>query len=323
MLSARTAIVALAFCLAMTADSGGQSRRTPNANPPTPAPAPAPAQEQRGTDQSPLSIKILPGQENKEKAEKEERERQEKAAVDKKIADETERLANYTFWLGFFTLAIFLGALAQILLFYVQLRLIRSEAKKARINLTIAKQAASAAKLNAEAVIDAERARIFVHIERDTSDSIRRAAQAIDVPGMNTATLTTNVGLFYRFKNYGKTPAIIKEISHQVVYETELAKLREYVPVIPLPIDHILGAGATTPESTLACSLGRQINVVEAAAIQNLETSVWFYGYISYDDTFGWARELRYVFFYNGHTGGRFRLASYNEIQSKKRHQDG
>ena len=46
-----------------------------------------------------------------------------------------------------------------------------------------------------------------------------------------------SVGLYYGLKNYGKTPAIIKEISQQLVLAPELAKEREYSPKNPLPIE--------------------------------------------------------------------------------------
>jgi hypothetical protein len=70
------------------------------------------------------------------------------------------------------------------------------------------------------------------------------------------------------------------------------------------------------------CSLDRKVTVGEAKEILTLRNALWFYGYVAYDDTFGFARELRYVFRYDGSTGGRFRLHSLQEIRSQKRYED-
>jgi hypothetical protein len=63
------------------------------------------------------------------------------------------------------------------------------------------------------------------------------------------------------------------------------------------------------------------LTVRDAKLIKNSKSSLWFYGYVSYDDTFGWGRELRYIFNCNGDTGGRFRLYSFHEFESKKPHE--
>jgi hypothetical protein len=184
------------------------------------------------------------------------------------------------------------------------------------------KKASEAAQLSAEALINAERARIFIIIEQDTADSIRAAAKHANSTEKDGDALDSSVGLYYGLKNYGKTPAIIKEISQQLVLAPQLAKEREYSPKTPLPIEPTLGPGEQTPRGTLVCSLDRKITVGEAKEILTLKNALWFYGYVAYDDTFGFGRELRYIFRYDGSTGGRFRLHSFQEFQSRIRHQD-
>jgi hypothetical protein len=120
MLTSRIAIAALVVCLALISDSA-QSQRRPRQQPvapPSAETAQPPATDQRGTDQSPFSVKILASHKTAEEAEKEERDRRnqdEKVAVDKRLADETQRLADqtkdladYTRWLAGFTLLLFL-----------------------------------------------------------------------------------------------------------------------------------------------------------------------------------------------------------------------
>jgi hypothetical protein len=95
MLRKRTILAGLIAILVIGNASGESklpSRQQPQA--PSAQPTQAPTPDQRGTDQIPLTVKVLPGEGAKEKAEKEERERAEKAEIDKKLADETERLAD-------------------------------------------------------------------------------------------------------------------------------------------------------------------------------------------------------------------------------------
>lgn len=153
MLIRRTAILTLALCLAVVSDSA-QSQRGSRSNPPRTESAQPAAPEQRGTDQSPFTVKILPGPDSKERTDKEERERQEKAAVDKKLADETQRIADDTFWLGMFTLALFFVALGQIALFWKQLRLIRESLVDAKVAADAAKAAANTAQKQVELARD-------------------------------------------------------------------------------------------------------------------------------------------------------------------------
>jgi hypothetical protein len=294
--------VGIAMFLVLTSYSSAQVQQRPFTNP-RPAPPPA-AQDQRGTDQQPLSVKIVP-------AEKSEAERED----EQKHRDNETRLSQSADQLARSTRGLYLVGIAQIVLVAALLLFIF-------LSFRNAKKAADAAKVNAEALMDAERARIFVMIEQDTADAIRAATKHANSPEKDGDTLDGSVGLYYGLKNYGKTPAIIREISQHLVLMPELAKEREYSPKDPLPIEQLLGPGEQTPRGTLVCSLDRKVTVGEAKEILALKNALWFYGYVAYDDTFGFWRELRYVFRYDGSTGGRFRLHSLQEIRSQKRHED-
>jgi hypothetical protein len=106
----RCLVIALALFAAFASDSWGQSKQPPAQSDQSAQP---PAADQRGTDQVPLTVKILPAQDTKEKADKEERERQEKAVIDEKLAFETQRIADYTDRLALFTIFIFCVAVSQ------------------------------------------------------------------------------------------------------------------------------------------------------------------------------------------------------------------
>ena len=87
---ATLALLALCFCGVAWAQQ----------NPPVQASgsqiAPSSAPEQRGTEKDPLTVKILAAPDAKEQADKIEQERHEKAEIDKRLADDTNRLANVT-----------------------------------------------------------------------------------------------------------------------------------------------------------------------------------------------------------------------------------
>ena len=296
----------LALLAVSASDSWGQSKQPPKNTPAAQQVAPA---DQRGTEQQPLTVKVLPAEKTQADTDDEKQHR-----------DNEIGLTKATWILAIFTAFLVLVALGQLVLFWIQLKLIGDSLVDAKKAADAAEKAADAAKANAQAVVNSERARIFVIIDQDTTNSIRGAA-TVELPHLQAATVGANVGLFYGLKNYGKTPAIIKEISHHMVCAAELTKTREKVPAAPLPIDHILTGDQRTNLQTLVCSLDHKINIATAKDIQASESIIWFYGYVSYDDTFGWGRELRYIFYYNGSTGGRFRLWSYQEHKSPQPHE--
>lgn len=146
MLKARYILAASLLALAIHGDAWAQERprlRTQPAQQPQPAQPAQPAQppslpssppvtDQRGSDQMPLSVKVIPSPQSAEEMERQERERQEKSEADKRLADETERLADEAEnlataarWLAGLVLLLFVAALGQSALFWQQLRLMR------------------------------------------------------------------------------------------------------------------------------------------------------------------------------------------------------
>jgi hypothetical protein len=114
-------IVALA---ALFVIDGAQSRRRPHQPQQPTETQPQPPQQatpsdQRGTEQSPLSVKVIPTPQSEEDAAHERQEREEKAELDRKLVKFNGDLAYYTellFWVAFsqfgalFIQALILGA---------------------------------------------------------------------------------------------------------------------------------------------------------------------------------------------------------------------
>lgn len=200
-----------------------------------------------------------------------------------------------------FTLGLVLVGAFQVGLFYVQLRLIKE-------TLAPAKEAADAAKLNAEAVIKAERAYLFVEICLENVVDIIKYMQ-----GMQSVA-PRPILIQYRFTNYGKTPAVIKSISYGAVVAENLPRQREYIHILHLPT-HLLGAETST--KTLEYDEFK-ISAAIADSIQNLTDTFWFYGEIVYDDMFERQNTFDFVFHVSGISEG-FTLYQYKETDEKRK----
>src|SRR6266542_1765295 len=119
-----------------------------------------------------------------------------------------DRIANYAWWVAAFTLALSMVSAFQIFF------LIRAD-KTARTT-------ADAAKLNAQALIDAESAKVDVVA---LESNIREL--------FHTKTETDRLDplwVQYRLKNYGKSPALIRNVLHGF----SLTPLKELPPDVPL-----------------------------------------------------------------------------------------
>lgn len=126
--------------------------------------------EQRGSDKSPLTVKVLPAPDAEAKATKEEGHRQEKASDDKWIM-------GSTVWLAFVT-TILAGVTAGLWIATYRLAsdardAAKRQAREMKISLAISKRSANAAKKSSEA---AERT---VNTMKDTAERQLRAYVAV------------------------------------------------------------------------------------------------------------------------------------------------
>jgi hypothetical protein len=297
----RCLVIALALLSALASDSWGQSKQPPAQSKQATQP---PVPDQRGTEQVPLAVKILPATDAKQRADKEDRERQEKAKVDEKLAFETQRLADYTFRLALFTIFLFCVAVAQAGLFVWQLLLIQNSARDTKV-------AADAAKLNALAVINAERAHLYVIVKQhNVSDLISAAggtrfSEAIAKDRMNPPTLA------YTLKNYGKTPALVEDIAHCVsISETEGGPRTYATPERAL---EILGLGDET--ELIAVDFDeRQFIAEDAKSLGDHSTMLFFYSRATFLDAFNRRHKIDSDFLYSA---GRFHLISRRETSEQ------
>ena len=189
-----------------------------------------------------------------------------------------------------------------------------AQSRDMEASISAAQKAADAAHLNAESVINSERAFLFLQVQYNNFDEMITGAASLDPDDDYT---TGAIQVRYAFRNYGRTAAIIKEVGHRLVHQVSLPKVPEYDPISPLLIEHIVGQNDVS--QSLHCAIESTINVTDAKSIAKGDSTLWLYGYVAYDDAFGWGRELRYIWHFNGGSGG-FRLYSYREHEAKHKH---
>ena len=163
-------------------------------------------------------------------------------------------------WLALFTLAlVFVGGF-QVSLFYVQLKLIGE-------SLVPAREAAEAAKLNAEAVMTAEGAQLFPVIKSHNLKLVfGHKLLLLNPSNPDTVTLETP-HVIYSLKNYGKTPAKLFLIMHNIEYRPLGATTYEIAHSSDELALEVLGAGQESDE--IECEMMAHFRWSEGNAVLN------------------------------------------------------
>jgi len=97
-------------------------------------------------------------------------------------------------------------------------------------------------------------------------------------------------------KNYGKTPAVLKEISHDLQHWSNPPDELRYLPIRTMPKERAVVAGASS--EPLQCILVAPLTEASAATIRTGDSFLWLYGRVVYDDAFGREREHRFLYRY-------------------------
>ena len=109
----------------------------------------------------------------------------------------------------------------------------------------------------------------------------------------------------YFLKNYGKTPAIIRETSHFLINAAKPPDEPTYFPVDIVEGEFAISTDKSTKERTCFLDPSCRIGQREAINIFKGETSLWFYGRVLYDDVLGGKEhEHCWLWRYNGNTKG-------------------
>jgi hypothetical protein len=148
--------------------------------------------------------------------------------------------------------------------------------------------AAHAAKASAEALLTSEQAQLVAVLE---AGNIPQMLSELGRGGSELG--SQRIIVSFTVKNYGKTIALIKEISHELTHRKELPSHVRYAPIPNLPKERTLVAGATT--EAIVCSMPAPLSASEAMSIRAGDSFLWLWGRVVYDDAFGREHEHRFV----------------------------
>jgi hypothetical protein len=198
-----------------------------------------------------------------------------------------EALARYTWWLTLFTGVM---AFATVGLGIATVGLYATGEKQ----IGVAIKAANAAAQSAEAQIAIEGGRLICQPTRTTywEDVGQWAERYLNSPDMTLS----RINVRFVLKNYGKTPATVREVSAIVFKSTNpppnitIAK-----PQLDLPNETVIASGLDTGEFIVKCR-EHFSTMVDAIAVMNGEQHLWLHGRAVYDDVFD--REGTHVFLY-------------------------
>jgi hypothetical protein len=187
-----------------------------------------------------------------------------------------------------------------------QLRHFKSEAARARFDrlkdtqrlveqIGIARETSDAARRSADAAYSTEQARFFIVFSGNNISAVldrighpEDYRQVFSVIGEQTPP-----AIEYSFRNYGKTPGIIKELSLGMKISRE-----PFDPVFPMSFktfrEYMIGGGDTWGPETF--QFDRALTRAEAAAISSNVEALWFFGRIDYQDVFGSDHTHRFFF---------------------------
>jgi hypothetical protein len=160
-----------------------------------------------------------------------------------------------------------------------------------------AMQAAHAASTSANALMAAEQAQLLTmfdvgNIPQVLSGELARPDHA------DPARTPTGERILIKLvcKNYGKSMAIIREISRELEHRKSPPASLRYVPMPNLPRERAVLAGATS--EPVECIMAAPLTAAEITSVRAGDSFLWLCGRVLYDDAFGREREHRFLYRY-------------------------
>jgi hypothetical protein len=192
-----------------------------------------------------------------------------------------------------FTLLLVLVGLFQVGLFYVQLRFIRDGLKPAEAAAKAAIEGAAAARLNAQALIDAESAQMYViHLGSNIETMFLHGKRFDNSPTMHGSS-SEPPWIEHRLKNYGKSPAILQLVVHGISLENpKLNQTRDFG--LGREAMEIVGVGAQS--QPIRCTFDQPFTFGDVRSIVTDDRLLFFYGRADFIDHFGRKQTLEWEF---------------------------
>lgn len=205
------------------------------------------------------------------------------------------RYSRYGLWLvGATILLTGIAAMAAIGSMYYG----RKAADAAAAAVVAGNRSADAATRSADAVVSVERAHFFVRVHAQSVQDLISQAAMVEAEH-DGADIEPKVSVTYKIRNFGKTPGILREITHRLVPLIDLPDEPFYSDPAGLPYETVLVEGAETPQ--IDCTADECLSVRQAKDIQAGKCSMWFIGRIVYEDIVTSALHIEpYLYRYSG-----------------------
>jgi hypothetical protein len=154
---------------------------------------------------------------------------------------------------------------------------------------------AAAAKTSADALLVSEQAALFTIFD---TGNIPQILSELGPANPADPDVTASERLYVKFvcKNYGKSTAFLREISHDLQYWSKLPAYLRYPTTPDLPRERAVVAGAST--EPIQCTLMIPVTAAIATSIRAGESFLWAVGRVLYEDSFGREREHRFLLRY-------------------------
>jgi len=160
--------------------------------------------------------------------------------------------------------------------------------------IDVARIGANAAKESADAAIATERARFYIVIEDNNFDGLIGLSKVDFAPPKKDEDDIGIIKIQYRFKNYGKTPGIIREISIEAMFATDPIDPVYSVLLDEIPEHMVAGSGGET--GARHYRMQHALTKAQVKAMERNDSRVWFCGRLDYDDVFGKGHTHRFYF---------------------------
>src|SRR5262245_35785334 len=218
---------------------------------------------------------------------------------------------------GFFTLLLVVVGVGQAGLFVWQLILIKRSLRDAKKAADAAAEGAEAARLNAQALIDAESAQMYVIHLGSNIEAIFQLGKFYD----NSPTMATSKfdppWIDYRLRNYGKSPAIVQHVSHGLSLENpKIKQQREYA--IGQEAMEIVGVGEQG--IIIRCAFDKPFTFGDVRSIVTDERLLFFYGHAHFVDHFGRKQTLEWEFLADA---GKWKLIAHSNTRETPKDPQG
>ena len=196
--------------------------------------------------------------------------------------------------LSLFTLGLVVVGTFQLFLFRRQLHFMRESLVDAKKAADAAAEGAEAARLNAQSLVDAESAQMYYIQTGSNIEQMFTIGKLYDNSPTMAVSMFDAPWVGYRLRNYGKSPAIARQVIHGISLENPKVKQsREYV--VGQEAMEIIGVGEQG--IVIRCVFDKPLFTFgEVRSILNGEKLLFFYGQAEFMDHFGRKQTLEWEF---------------------------